>query len=92
VRTTVLLTRITRSPGATSTGSLDAFVHVTRMPELRSLSLDDNAIESLPAAIGRMTALRRLTLRCNRLREVPDELADLVHLEEIDLAGNQLTR
>jgi hypothetical protein len=58
-------------------------------PNLRWLTLTDNAIEVLPEAIGRRPALQKLMLAGNRLEALPDSLAGHAGLELLRLAANQ---
>lgn len=58
---------------------------------LRWLILTDNAIEVLPASIGRCTGLQKLMLAGNRLRALPDDMAACSGLELLRIAANRLT-
>jgi hypothetical protein len=60
-------------------------------PALRWLILTDNAIDALPAAIGRCTQLKKLMLAGNQLTELPNELAACTSLELLRIAANRLT-
>jgi hypothetical protein len=57
---------------------------------LRWLILTDNALDQLPAEIGRCAPLQKLMLAGNRLRALPPELAACERLELVRLAANQL--
>jgi hypothetical protein len=59
-------------------------------PALRWLILTDNALDRLPAGIGRCAPLQKLMLAGNRLRALPAELAACERLELVRLAANQL--
>lgn len=59
-------------------------------PTLRWLTLTNNAIETLPPAIGKLPKLQKLMLAGNRLRSLPVELQRCQNLELIRLASNQL--
>lgn len=59
-------------------------------PQLRWLVLTDNAIEELPAELGRRPLLQKLMLAGNRLRALPAEMANLPRLEMLRIAANQL--
>jgi hypothetical protein len=59
-------------------------------PNLRWLTLTDNAIEALPEALGRRPALRKLMLSGNRIERLPDSLADAANLELLRLSANRL--
>ena len=61
-------------------------------PKLRWLTLTDNRIESLPAAIGERPLLQKLMLAGNRLAAVPDSLAGAPNLELMRLSANRLER
>jgi len=57
-------------------------------PRLRWLTLTDNQIETLPAALGERPALQKLMLAGNRLRALPDGLAAAPALELLRIAAN----
>lgn len=59
-------------------------------PALRWLTLTDNRLESLPAALGERPLLQKLMLAGNRLRELPASLAGASGLELIRLSANGL--
>ena len=59
-------------------------------PNLRWLTLTDNAIEVLPEALGQRPALQKLMLAGNRLAALPDSLAGADRLELLRLAANRL--
>lgn len=58
-------------------------------PRLRWLTLTDNEIETLPAALGHQPALRKLMLSGNRLERLPESLADAPELELLRIAANR---
>jgi hypothetical protein len=58
-------------------------------PGLRWLTLTDNQIGTLPAALGERPALQKLLLAGNRLRHLPESLAGAPHLELVRLSANQ---
>ena len=58
-------------------------------PALRWLTVTDNAIEDLPAALGERPALQKLMLAGNRLRSLPQSLAGAGQLELLRLSANQ---
>jgi hypothetical protein len=58
-------------------------------PNLRWLTLTDNAIERLPDALGERPLLQKLLLAGNRLAALPDALANAENLELIRLAANR---
>jgi hypothetical protein len=58
-------------------------------PNLRWLTLTDNAIERLPDALGERPRLQKLMLAGNRLRVLPDSLAGVANLELLRLAANR---
>jgi hypothetical protein len=58
-------------------------------PALRWLTLTDNRLEALPAAIGQRPALQKVMLAGNRLRDLPDSLADAGRLELLRLSANR---
>jgi hypothetical protein len=59
-------------------------------PQLRWLTLTENAVEALPEAIGRRPALQKLMLAGNRLETLPDSLAEAGNLELLRLSANHL--
>jgi hypothetical protein len=59
-------------------------------PNLRWLTLTDNAVERLPDALGERPGLQKLMLAGNRLRALPDSLAGAANLELLRLAANRL--
>lgn len=58
-------------------------------PSLRWLTLTDNAIETLPSALGERPHLQKVMLAGNRLRDLPAGLAGATALELIRLAANR---
>jgi hypothetical protein len=58
-------------------------------PQLRWLTLTDNQIETLPAALGRRPALQKLMLSGNRLSTLPDSMAGAPNLELLRLSANR---
>ncbi len=60
-------------------------------PRLRWLTLTDNAIATLPSALGERPRLQKLLLACNRLRQLPSSMVQLTQLEVLRVAANQLT-
>ncbi len=58
-------------------------------PRLRWLTLTDNAISALPAALGERPALQKLMLAGNRLDALPEALAGAPNLELVRLAANR---
>lgn len=58
-------------------------------PRLRWLTLTDNRIEELPAALGERPALRKLMLSGNRLQRLPESLAGAPDLELLRIAANR---
>ena len=58
-------------------------------PRLRWLTLTDNAIPALPAALGERFALRKLMLAGNRLGTLPHTLEGAPCLELVRLAANR---
>lgn len=59
--------------------------------KLRWLILTDNAIEQLPAELGRRPALQKLMLAGNRLNALPPGLANAQRLELLRLSANRFT-
>jgi hypothetical protein len=58
-------------------------------PNLRWLTLTENRIEELPAALGERPLLQKLMLAGNLLRELPASLADATSLELVRLSSNR---
>jgi hypothetical protein len=58
---------------------------------LIKLSVCDNLLTELPAAIGNLTALQELDLSGNSLTDVPAWIKNLVNLRVLNLSGNSLT-
>lgn len=59
--------------------------------ELTWLSLNHNAIESLPPEIASLTRLTIFRLFGNKLRTLPPEIGALSHLTTLDVGKNLLT-
>ncbi|WP_029908843.1 leucine-rich repeat-containing protein kinase family protein [Caulobacter sp. UNC358MFTsu5.1] len=59
-------------------------------PATRWLTLTDNAVETLPDALGERPALQKLLLAGNRLTALPETLAGAANLELLRLAANRL--
>jgi hypothetical protein len=59
-------------------------------PNLRWLTLTDNAIDTLPEALGQRPALQKLMLSGNRLTNLPDSLAGAGNLELLRLSANRI--
>ena len=60
-------------------------------PALRWLILTDNALASLPSALGQRAALQKLMLAGNQLQGLPESLQDAHRLELLRLSVNRLT-
>jgi hypothetical protein len=58
-------------------------------PKLRWLILTDNAVNTLPDALGERPALQKLMLAGNRLKALPDGLAEAKSLELLRLSANE---
>jgi hypothetical protein len=61
-------------------------------PQLRWLTLTDNAIEALPPALGERPRLQKLMLAGNRLCRLPDSMAGAGRLELLRLSANRFER
>lgn len=57
-------------------------------PSLRWLTLTDNRIAALPAALGERPRLQKLMLAGNRLRALPETLGEARNLELLRIAAN----
>lgn len=66
----------------------DAFVRLATATRLRSLSLPNWGLSTLPKAIGRLRTLTSLGLGGNALTTLPDEIGALEALEDLSLAEN----
>jgi len=60
-------------------------------PGLRWLTVTDNALATLPAALGERPALQKLMLSGNRLEALPETLAGAEQLELLRLSANRFT-
>ncbi len=60
--------------------------------ELRWLILTDNAVESLPDAVGERPRMQKLMLAGNRLRALPEGLAQAHRLELLRTSANRFER
>ena len=58
---------------------------------IKTLSLSNNKLYTLPEDICLIKGLKSLSLHGNRLRELHSSIGQLVHLEKLDLRSNQLT-
>ena len=58
---------------------------------LKSLTLGDNQLTSLPKEIGNLTNLEVLELQRNQLTSLPTEIGNLEKLKTLSLNNNQLT-
>ncbi|SFU43071.1 Leucine rich repeat-containing protein [Methylobacterium sp. 174MFSha1.1] len=58
-------------------------------PDLRWLTLTDNRIATLPAALGARPRLQKLMLAGNRLQTLPESLGDARNLELLRIAANR---
>jgi hypothetical protein len=58
-------------------------------PRLRWLTVTDNALQTLPDALGDRPALQKLMLSGNRLDNLPETLADAPNLELLRLSANR---
>jgi Leucine-rich repeat (LRR) protein len=63
----------------------------SRLPNLKSVDLRRNKIQTLPESIGNLTKLRNLSLHLNSLHSLPESFASLSSLEELDLGRNLFT-
>lgn len=58
-------------------------------PRLRWLTLTDNALHSVPAALGERPALQKLMLAGNQLSALPNTMQGLHHLDLLRLSANR---
>ncbi|WP_375757624.1 hypothetical protein [Corallococcus exercitus] len=58
--------------------------------KVKSLTLEDKGLTSLPEELFLFRKLEKLNLRRNNLRALPEALGQLTELRELDLHGNQL--
>jgi len=61
-------------------------------PGLRWLILTDNALQTLPSALGQRPALQKLMLAGNSLAALPESLQAAKNLELLRLSANRLTQ
>ena len=71
-------------------GSLEEIPGHALPPALRWLTVTDNALTSLPEALGTRPLLQKLLLAGNRLTALPESLADADALELLRLSANRL--
>ncbi|GBG26139.1 Leucine-rich repeat-containing protein 57 [Hondaea fermentalgiana] len=58
---------------------------------LEELDIDDNAVQTLPPAVGEMTKLKCLKARNNQLASVPSEIFAKTEIHLLQLDGNPIT-
>ncbi|KAH7107987.1 L domain-like protein [Auriculariales sp. MPI-PUGE-AT-0066] len=61
------------------------------LTELRTLRLQNNRIETLPAYFGRLNELRYLNISNNKFDRLPDVVADIKSLVDLDISFNVIT-
>jgi len=61
-------------------------------PALRWLILTDNALQTLPSALGERAALQKLMLAGNRLAALPESLQGAMRLELLRISANRLAQ
>ena len=71
--------------------SLVDFSQIGILTELKTLTVNNNRIETLPDNLSYLRSLRRIAARSNRLLELPVSIGQLESLESLDLKGNRLT-
>ena len=64
---------------------------LSKLPNLKSVSLTFNRISNLPPEIGLLTQIEELDLGNNLLKSVPKELAGMKNLKRIVLTNNTFT-
>lgn len=57
---------------------------------IRTLNLEGNSLETLPAGIGKWTSLQTLHLDRNRIRMLPDAFCGISTLKKLTIEKNQL--
>jgi len=60
------------------------------LPNLRTLSLNDNEIQTIPTEINLMVNLKNISLKNNQIAQLADCFSQLKKLENIQLSQNQL--
>ena len=55
---------------------------------IEELYLSENALEEIPASVGKMTVLNTIKAGNNKLEEIPPELCKCLALKEVDFSGN----
>lgn len=63
---------------------------LTRLANLRVLTLNDQVVEQLPADIGSLINLEVLEVRDNLLQALPASIGDLAALKSLDLKANEI--
>jgi len=61
------------------------------LPSVRSFSLAENSISSLPYEFGTLTRLRELNLSDNEFSKFPNILCSLTELKQVDLSHNHIS-
>ncbi|MEK6616278.1 MAG: leucine-rich repeat domain-containing protein [Bacteroidota bacterium] len=69
-------------------GSKMLSMQIEEFPNLESLSIDINMINSLPADIGKLSKLTMLSANLNKLSALPVEMSNLKNLKTLTLGKN----
>jgi Leucine-rich repeat (LRR) protein len=75
------------NPGLNLTAT---FVALAKLPNLHTLIMKSNNIDSLPPDIGYLGSLKVLDFSANNLKRLPQEFGMLQQLEELKLSFNQI--
>ncbi len=62
-----------------------------QLKQLKTLELQGNQLERLPAGLMQAEALRILRLGDNQLRQLPEEIGNLKQLKVLNLGEDQLS-
>lgn len=82
----VLTVDISGNPGLNLTAT---FVALAKLPNLHTLIMKNNNIDSLPPDIGYLGSVKIIDLSANNLKRLPQEFGMLQQLEELKLSFNQ---
>lgn len=58
---------------------------------LRGLSVSNQQVRALPAAVAKLSRLETLSFRTTRLRRLPDEVGTLSNLRKLSVSSNELS-
>lgn len=67
------------------------FIALAKLPQLRTVSLSFNRIQSLPAEIGLLTQIEELIVDNNLLTDLPPQVSTMKNLKRIVLTNNNFS-